>query len=377
MRSNGHVQDLRLPLTDGGEIEILTTRNRDDPDALYVLRHSAAHLLAEAVRRLYPGVKIAIGPPIENGFYYDFEFPEPIHESDLERIEEEIRRELAEGREWTARGDLTRRGTRALLRRGRAVQGRARRHGRGRHLALHAGRVHRPLPRPAPPGLEADQGAQADRPRRRVLARGREEHAADADLRHRVLFAGGSRRVPRAAGGGEAPRPPQARPAARPLPPRRQRTRHAVLAPEGDGALEHPRGPAAAREREARLRRGEDAADVRHRRLDHVGPLGEVPRRHVPRAVRRGPDARPQADELPRPHAALRLGPPQLPRPAVPLRGVVHAPPQRARGHAARPAARPARHAGRRAHLLLARTRSRTRSSAASTSPRTSTSCSA
>ena len=101
VRSNGHVQDLRLPLTDGGEIEILTTRNRDDPDALSVLRHSAAHLLAEAVRRLYPGVKIAIGPPIENGFYYDFEFPEPIHESDLERIEEEIRRELAEGREWS------------------------------------------------------------------------------------------------------------------------------------------------------------------------------------------------------------------------------------------------------------------------------------
>jgi threonyl-tRNA synthetase len=66
-----------------------------------VLRHSAAHLLAEAVRRLYPGVKIAIGPPIENGFYYDFEFPEPIHEADLERIEAEIQQELAEGREWT------------------------------------------------------------------------------------------------------------------------------------------------------------------------------------------------------------------------------------------------------------------------------------
>ena len=62
-----------------------------------MLRHSSAHLLAEAVRRLYPGVKIAIGPPIENGFYYDFEFPEPIHEADLERIEEEIRHELARG----------------------------------------------------------------------------------------------------------------------------------------------------------------------------------------------------------------------------------------------------------------------------------------
>jgi threonyl-tRNA synthetase len=100
VRSNGRVQDLRLPLQEGEQIQILTTRDKDDPDALYVLRHSAAHLLAEAVRRLYPGVKIAIGPPIENGFYYDFEFPEPIGEDALERIEEEIRRELAEGREW-------------------------------------------------------------------------------------------------------------------------------------------------------------------------------------------------------------------------------------------------------------------------------------
>src|SRR5438445_5800810 len=100
VRTNGSVQDLRLPLEDGQPIQILTTRDADDPDALYVLRHSTAHLLAEAVRRLYPGVKIAIGPPIENGFYYDFEFPEPIHESDLERIEEELQRELDEGREW-------------------------------------------------------------------------------------------------------------------------------------------------------------------------------------------------------------------------------------------------------------------------------------
>ena len=101
VRSNGRVQDLRLPLDDGQPIQILTTRDKDDPDALSVLRHSAAHLLAEAVRRLYPGVKIAIGPPIENGFYYDFEFPEAISEEDLPRIEEEIRRELEEGREWS------------------------------------------------------------------------------------------------------------------------------------------------------------------------------------------------------------------------------------------------------------------------------------
>ncbi len=103
VRTNGAVKDLRLPLADGEQIQILTTRDKDDPDALYVLRHSAAHLLAEAVRRLYPGVKVAIGPPIENGFYYDFEFPEPIREDDLERIEAEIMRELGEGRAWERR----------------------------------------------------------------------------------------------------------------------------------------------------------------------------------------------------------------------------------------------------------------------------------
>ncbi len=107
IRANGAVQDLRAPLADGDKIQLLTTRDTDDPDALYVLRHSAAHLLAEAVRRLYPGVKIAIGPPIENGFYYDFDFPEPITDADLEKIEAEVAKELKEGREWS-REDISR-----------------------------------------------------------------------------------------------------------------------------------------------------------------------------------------------------------------------------------------------------------------------------
>jgi threonyl-tRNA synthetase len=101
VRADGRVQDVRQPLADGEPIQILTTRDKADPDALAVLRHSSAHLLAEAVRRLYPGVKIAIGPPIENGFYYDFDFPEAIREEDLERIQAEIDHELAEGREWS------------------------------------------------------------------------------------------------------------------------------------------------------------------------------------------------------------------------------------------------------------------------------------
>jgi threonyl-tRNA synthetase len=100
IRVDGERHDLRDPLPAGARIQILTVRDSDDPDALYVLRHSSAHLLAEAVRRLYPGVKIAIGPPIENGFYYDFDFPEPIAEADLARIEAEVKREIKEGRHW-------------------------------------------------------------------------------------------------------------------------------------------------------------------------------------------------------------------------------------------------------------------------------------
>jgi threonyl-tRNA synthetase len=107
VRANGQVQDLRQPLQDGEPIQILTIRDKDDPDALAVLRHSSAHLLAEAVTHLYPGVKLAIGPPIENGFYYDFDFPEPIREEDLQQIQAAIDRELAEGREWT-RQEITR-----------------------------------------------------------------------------------------------------------------------------------------------------------------------------------------------------------------------------------------------------------------------------
>ena len=101
VKADGQPHDVRLPLEDGAHLQILTTRDTADPDALSVLRHSAAHLLAEAVRRLYPGVKVAIGPPVENGFYYDFEFPAPISDADLAKIEAEVQRELAEGRSWT------------------------------------------------------------------------------------------------------------------------------------------------------------------------------------------------------------------------------------------------------------------------------------
>src|SRR4051795_5167763 len=89
VRVNGEVRDLARPLEDGEQVEILTP-GRDD--ALEVLRHDAAHVLATAVLELWPGTKVSIGPPIADGFYYDFEFPDGFRpsESDLERIEERM-----------------------------------------------------------------------------------------------------------------------------------------------------------------------------------------------------------------------------------------------------------------------------------------------
>src|SRR6266536_2341886 len=88
---DGEVRDLRLPVHDGDRIRVLTDR---DEQALAVLRHSTAHVMAQAVLHLWPDAKIAIGPAIADGFYYDFEFPEPISADDLERIEAEMRRIL-------------------------------------------------------------------------------------------------------------------------------------------------------------------------------------------------------------------------------------------------------------------------------------------
>jgi threonyl-tRNA synthetase len=87
---NGELVDLGRPLPDGAGVAIVT-RSDADADALYVLRHSAAHTLATAVRELHPGAGIGFGPPIEEGFYYDFEVPEPFSPEDLVQIEELMR----------------------------------------------------------------------------------------------------------------------------------------------------------------------------------------------------------------------------------------------------------------------------------------------
>ena len=88
VRVGGALRDLAEPLTEDGAVEIVT---RDDPDGLDLIRHDAAHALAEAAKELYPEVQITIGPVIENGFYYDFSRAEPFTPDDLARLEERMR----------------------------------------------------------------------------------------------------------------------------------------------------------------------------------------------------------------------------------------------------------------------------------------------
>ena len=93
IRVAGETRDLAAPVADGEAIEIVTAKS---DGALELIRHDAAHVMATAVCELYPGTRVSIGPPIENGFYYDFEFPEgaSVSDADLERIEEKMREHI-------------------------------------------------------------------------------------------------------------------------------------------------------------------------------------------------------------------------------------------------------------------------------------------
>jgi threonyl-tRNA synthetase len=105
VKVDGEVRDLARPLEDGAPVAIVTTR---DDESLALIRHDTAHVLAAAILDLYPGTKISIGPPIEDGFYYDFEFPEgvTVSEHDFEAIEAKMR-EHVKADETFEREDVT------------------------------------------------------------------------------------------------------------------------------------------------------------------------------------------------------------------------------------------------------------------------------
>ncbi len=98
VKIDGELSDLSLPIHKDVNLAII---KRDDAEALELIRHDAAHVMAEAVQNLFPGTQVTIGPAIENGFYYDFARNEPFSTDDLEAIEKEMRKIVERGAEFT------------------------------------------------------------------------------------------------------------------------------------------------------------------------------------------------------------------------------------------------------------------------------------
>jgi threonyl-tRNA synthetase len=99
-RVNGELRDLARPLADGDAVEPVRV---DSADGLAIMRHSTAHVMAQAVQDLFPGARLGIGPPIENGFYYDFDVPEAFGPDDLKAIEQKMRQLVKQGQLFSRR----------------------------------------------------------------------------------------------------------------------------------------------------------------------------------------------------------------------------------------------------------------------------------
>jgi threonyl-tRNA synthetase len=99
-RVNGELRDLASPLAEGDRVEPVAI---DSPDGLSILRHSTTHVMAQAVQDLFPRAKLGIGPPVENGFYYDFDVPEAFTPEDLKKIEQKMRQIVKQGQRFSRR----------------------------------------------------------------------------------------------------------------------------------------------------------------------------------------------------------------------------------------------------------------------------------
>ena len=201
VKVDGELRDLSAPLEDGEQIEIVTDRS---PEALELIRHDAAHVLAESVLDLWPNAKISIGPPIENGFYYDIEFPDGSPgEDDLARIEERMAEHVKANEPFERRELPAQEAIELFPGSGSGLQGRADRgpdprRGCKDRFPLSERPLRGPLPRPARSLDRTDRRLQADLAGGRLLARRRDPADADAHLRDRVLRPQGARAAPRA-----------------------------------------------------------------------------------------------------------------------------------------------------------------------------------
>ena len=274
----------------------------DSADGRAVLRHSTAHVLAQAVQDLFPGTLLGIGPPIDNGFYYDFLPERPFTPEDLARVERRMQEIVKAAQRFSppagvGRAGARRAGARAVQARADRPQGRRGRH-RGRvrggrrrpadHVrqprpVLRRAGVDRPVPRSAPADHPADPGVQDHPLRGGVLAGQREEPAAPADLRHRLGVQGRAGRAPAAARGGGEARPPPARRGAGPVQlPDRAGVRPRDLPPEGRHHPARDGGILAPPARAVGLRVRQLPAHHQGRPLPHLGAPAELRGHHVP-----------------------------------------------------------------------------------------------
>src|SRR5579863_8958718 len=99
-RVNGELRDLACVLADGDVVEPVTIGS---DDGRYILRHSVAHVMAQAVQELFPQARLGIGPPVENGFYYDFDVDRPFTPEDLKAIEAKMRQIVRQGQRFSRR----------------------------------------------------------------------------------------------------------------------------------------------------------------------------------------------------------------------------------------------------------------------------------
>ena len=348
---NGKLVDTGYRVESDADVAIVTER---DPEGVDILRHSTAHLLAHAVKELFPDAQVTIGPVIENGFYYDFSYKRPFTPEDLAAIEKRMaeiaKQDLPVQRKVMPRDEAVK----FLPQSGREVQG-------GDHrldpreradLALRPGQLDRPVPRAARALDRQAQGVQADARRRRVLARRLEERDAPAHLRHRLGEEGGPGRVPEDARGGREARPPPPRHAARPLPHAGRSAGPGVLASRRAGRCGSRSSSTCGgvyRDNGYQEVRGPQILD---RSLwERTGHWDNF-RENMFTTSSENRDYAIKPMNCPGPHPDLQQGRAQLPRAAAALRRVRLLPPQRALGRAARPDARAGLHAGRRPHLL-------------------------
>ena len=98
--TESQLKDLAYELADGDEVQGVAMESKDGRD---ILRHSTAHVMAQAVQELWPEARLGIGPPIDNGFYYDFDVETPFNPADLEKIETRMRKIIKEGQRFSRR----------------------------------------------------------------------------------------------------------------------------------------------------------------------------------------------------------------------------------------------------------------------------------